>query len=282
MALEESIQEAGSIIKKADALLISAGAGMGTDSGVPSFDSEKNFKEAYPEWQKAGISYGFITDPKCFRDNPTLAWAFYGHRLNLYRTTEPHQGFTQLLKIAETKTDGGYFVFTSNVDGHFQKAGYSEDRIEECLGSVHHLQCSVPCSNKIWSAEYTEIKIDADKLTAQEPLPRCKKCGAIARPNMQLLGDWYWNHHRTEAQSHHFGQWIQSVHERGMPLAILEIGAGTSIANVRAKSGYLAEWYNAKLVRINPKHSNVPPGHISIPLGAAEGIQRIYDAMGFK
>jgi len=31
-------------------------------------------------------------------------------------------------------------------DGQFQKAGFPEDRIVECHGSIHYLQCALPCS----------------------------------------------------------------------------------------------------------------------------------------
>jgi len=74
------------------------------------------------------------------------------------------------------------------------------------------------------------------------------------------------------------GRWIQGVHELGQKLVILEIGAGNSVADIRAKSSFLAEWYNVTLVRINPKDNNVPPGHIPIALGAKEGIDLIYKA----
>lgn len=33
-------------------------------------------------------------------------------------------------------TKDNLFAITSNVDGHFQKAGYSEDRIHEVHGSI--------------------------------------------------------------------------------------------------------------------------------------------------
>ncbi|NIU09105.1 MAG: NAD-dependent deacetylase, partial [Phycisphaerae bacterium] len=58
----------------------------------------------------------------------------------------PHDGFHKLLQIAEQKR-GGYFVFTSNVDGQFQKAGYHEKQVEECHGSIHHFQCVTPCGD---------------------------------------------------------------------------------------------------------------------------------------
>ena len=43
-----------------------------------------------------------------------------------------------------------YFVVTSNVDGQFQKAGFAGENILEVHGSIHHLQCTRPCSRAIW------------------------------------------------------------------------------------------------------------------------------------
>jgi len=47
--------------------------------------------------------------------------------------------FLQLLEIAKRKKDNGYFVFTSNVDRYFQKAGFGKDKIIECHGPIHYL-----------------------------------------------------------------------------------------------------------------------------------------------
>ena len=102
-----------------------------------------------------GLSFVEMANPDWFHRDPGLAWAFYGHRLNLYRKTRPHVGFHILLEPAR-KMPAGYFVFTSNVDGHFQKAGFDPERIEECHGSIHRLQCVQECSALIWDAEGTE------------------------------------------------------------------------------------------------------------------------------
>jgi NAD-dependent SIR2 family protein deacetylase len=79
------------------------------------------------------------------------AWGFYGHRVALYRKTVPHAGF-ELLRRWGDAMPNGYFVFTSNVDGHFQKAGFNPLRIDECHGSIHYLQCLEPCSTSVWDA----------------------------------------------------------------------------------------------------------------------------------
>ncbi|MES9900679.1 MAG: Sir2 family NAD-dependent protein deacetylase [Sedimenticola sp.] len=85
-----------------------------------------------------------LANPQQFQTNPRLAWAFYGHRLNLYRRIKPHEGYQRLLKLGRSKA-GGYFVFTSNVDGQFQKAGFDKRYIAECHGSIHRLQCANGC-----------------------------------------------------------------------------------------------------------------------------------------
>ena len=137
MKAEEDFKRAAELIEDAEALFIGAGAGMGVDSGLPDFRGTEGFWKAYPPIARLGKSFVEMANPVWFHRKPNLAWAFYGHRLNLYRETSPHDGFHQLLQLAEQKR-GGYFVFTSNVDGQFQKAGYNEEHVEECHGSIHH------------------------------------------------------------------------------------------------------------------------------------------------
>ena len=86
MSLEENINIAAQAISQADALLISAGLGMGTDSGLPRFNNEENYLESFEEWYKAGISYGLITDPQSFHDSPEKIWAFYWHCLQRHNS----------------------------------------------------------------------------------------------------------------------------------------------------------------------------------------------------
>ncbi|MAH08389.1 MAG: hypothetical protein CL961_01830, partial [Euryarchaeota archaeon] len=84
---------------------------------------------------KLGIEFEQMANPEWFDTNPRLAWGFYGHRLNLYRSTEPHNGFKIILERFK-KDKIPVFIFTSNVDGHFQKTGFAEEQIMECHGSL--------------------------------------------------------------------------------------------------------------------------------------------------
>lgn len=249
---------------------------MGVDSGLPDFRGDKGFWKAYPVIAKLGRSFVEMANPRWFHHEPKLAWAFYGHRLNLYRRTTPHEGFTHLLEIAERKP-GSYFVFTSNVDGHFQRAGYDGARIDECHGSIHHVQCSEPCCGEIWDTP--EVLIDEERFEAVDPLPICRHCGKLARPNVLMFDDWTWISSRSESQAARFATWLRHIARSDMHLVIVEIGAGEAVPTVRNLSESVARIHDATLIRINPRDYRVPhEKHISISLGALEAIRGILKA----
>ena len=274
-SLEPILERASQAIEAADALLIAAGAGMGVDSGLPDFRGAEGFWKAYPAIANLGLSFSQMANPAWFEKDPALAWAFYGHRLNLYRRTLPHLGFQLLLQAAAQKANG-YFVFTSNVDGQFQKAGFALERIVECHGSIHHLQCTQNCTPQIWDAAEIDITVDEAIFRATGLLPRCKYCHELARPNILMFGDHAWQAHRSDAQQTNFSEWIRGLDRPSSRLVILEIGAGGAVPTVRYTSERTAAVTGGTLIRINPRESEVPPGHLSLPLNAGEALQRLF------
>ena len=272
--LEKNIKHACEVIKSADALFITAGAGMGVDSGLPDFRGNSGFWKAYPPIAKLGKSFSEMADPVWFRKKPEIAWAFYGHRLNLYRDTIPHEGFFKLLDLGKEKKYG-YFVFTSNVDGQFQKAGFDDAFIEECHGSIHHLQCTEPCSNDIWDMEEEKVHVDMEAFIATGELPKCRNCGRLARPNILMFGDWNWISYRSNAQGERLHRWFQRLNTAKAKLAIIEMGAGKAVPTVRLRSQQTSKNIDSTLIRINPRDYDVPQGAIGIPLGAKEGLNKI-------
>ena len=279
MKAEQLLKRAAEAIEDADALFISAGAGIGVDSGLPDFRGTEGFWKAYPPIAKLGRSFVEMANPVWFHRSPKLAWAFYGHRLTLYRETSPHEGFRQLLHMGKQKL-GGYFVFTSNVDGQFQKAGYSSDQIEECHGSIHYFQCVQPCSDDVWDARNINVDVDEDLFEALEPMPKCENCGNIARPNVLMFGDWSWIAARTLAQRERLARWLKTISSQNHGLVIVEIGAGEAVPTVRNQSEYLVNVLGARLIRINPRDYKVPDKkHIALPLGAAEAINGVYQLL---
>ncbi len=269
---DRAIRAAAQAIADAEALLVCAGAGMGVDSGLPDFRGDQGFWKAYPPYQQLGLSFTDLASPEWFARDPELAWGFYGHRLNLYRRTSPHAGFTRLLDWGAGKP-GGYFVFTSNVDGQFQKAGFAEERVHECHGSIHHLQCQAGCRDDLWPAAGVTVAVDVATMRARLPLPACPACGRLARPNVLMFGDWGWQPRRSREQALKLRDWLEA--NEGKKLAIVECGAGTAVPSVRRMSEQLLERQGTRLVRINAREADVPSGQIGLAGGALDILETL-------
>jgi len=263
-------------IAQSSGLLIAAGAGMGVDSGLPDFRGPEGLWRAYPPLRQAGLRFEEIANPRVFAHDPGLAWGFYGHRLQSYREVSPHRGFGILREIAARLPDGA-FVFTSNVDGHFQKAGFADETVWEVHGSIHHLQCATPCSDRIWPAEGFEPHVDPSTCRQPKPWPSCPDCGGLARPNILMFGDWNWLEQRSGQQEARFAAWRRAASNP----VVVELGAGKSVATVRMMS----ERSSFPLIRINLRDPDVPaPDHLGVPMGALaalEGIRAALVGMGF-
>jgi NAD-dependent SIR2 family protein deacetylase len=274
MELDLAAARAAAALREARALVVTAGAGMGVDSGLPDFRGDQGFWKAYPPYQRLGISFVDAANPERFEGDPALGWGFYGHRLHLYRDTVPHLGFALLRRwIDELGLTA--FVVTSNVDGQFQKAGFDPERIEEVHGSIHHLQCTTPCAEVIWENR-EEVPIDQETMRARR-VPRCPRCGAVSRPNILMFGDWSWIADRAHAQRQAFEAWLDGV--AGGPLVAVELGAGTAIPTIRAATERLGGRRGATAVRINPREPAIPSPHLSLAVGALEGLRAIDAAL---
>ncbi|WP_206108110.1 SIR2 family NAD-dependent protein deacylase [Paludisphaera soli] len=271
---EREVERAAESLAQADAILIGAGAGMGVDSGLPDFRGNEGFWNAYPPYARLGLDFVSLASPRWFRQDPELAWGFYGHRLQLYRTTRPHEGFAILKRWADALPRGG-FVYTSNVDGQFQRAGFPDDMIHEAHGAIDFLQCLDQCGVGIFPAEGRAATIDPRTMRAVGKLPDCPRCGGLARPNILMFGDGGWDGSRTEAQAKRQWAWARDLAPAGARLVVVECGAGTAVPTVRRACERTAEALGGTLIRINPREPHAPPGTLSIPAGALDALTAI-------
>jgi len=262
------------IVEKSDAVVILAGAGMGVDSGLPDFRGTHGLWEEYPELGRRDLDFEEMANPKWFRNDPKLAWAFYGHRLHKYLEVQPHAGFDMLLSLCEKKKD--YFVITSNVDNQFQKAGFDVSKIHEIHGSLLHFQCIYGCKGNIWDADPASIQVDEEQFEATL-VPKCPHCKRVARPNVMMFDDYGWLCDREKRQRKRFESWKRKVRDRNMKVLMIEIGAGTTVASIRRISEqlYNKDLYLPEFIRINPRDIDVPEGATCIQAGGLEGITQL-------
>ncbi|TXI19228.1 MAG: hypothetical protein E6Q67_10730, partial [Roseateles sp.] len=206
----DQLAEAAALLAQADGLIVTAGAGMGVDSGLPDFRGREGLWRAYPALGRAGLDFAAIASPEAFARDPHLAWGFYGHRLALYRSTRPHAGFARLRAWGE-RLPHGLAVFTSNVDGQFQRAGFDEALIHECHGSLHWLQCLRGCGQAPLPATGLQPDIDETEGRWRGALPQCPGCGGLLRPNLLMFGDARWQAERYDAQGERLQRWLAGV-----------------------------------------------------------------------
>jgi len=267
----DPIEQAARLIASADGLLILAGAGMGVDSGLPDFRGNEGFWKAYPALAKSGIQFTSIASPYAFKSNPKQAWGFYGHRLDLYRKTQPHAGFEILRSIA-TQMEHGAFVITSNVDGQFQKAGFDVSRVLEIHGSIHHLQCSLPCKESVWPANDLVVSTNDERCEWLSDLPTCPYCGAMARPNVLMFNDSHWVPVRQQLVRGNREVWANQPNS----MVVVELGAGVDIPSIRRISAQCG----SPVIRINPRHPELAEGAgVSLAMGALQALSLIKEAL---
>lgn len=270
MELAEKFKSAAKALKEARALVVTAGAGMGVDSGLPDFRGDKGFWNAYPMYERLGINFVEAANPIHFAMDPAFGWGFYGHRANLYRDASPHAGFQILLDWA-SRYNLDYFVATSNVDGHFQRAGFAEDRVYEVHGSILYMQCLTPCRDAIWENDEI-VEVDLNSMRARN-IPRCPHCSAVARPNILMFGDFSWLSERSDRQSYRFNHFLYE--HRDENLVVVEIGAGTGVPTIRRMSEHIGDQHHVTVIRINMREPHIRQPHISIACAGLEALRGI-------
>ncbi|MFO6422531.1 SIR2 family NAD-dependent protein deacylase [Motilimonas sp. KMU-193] len=256
--------QAAQLINSAKCIIIAAGAGMGIDSGLPDFRGNKGFWRCYPELESEQLSFSDIASGTAFIEHPNKAWQFYGHRYSLYKNTNPHHGFKILLNwISDLNKD--YYVYTTNVDGHFQKAGFDADKIMEVHGSINYWQCSLACNDSLLEVDEPHYDFST--------LPQCPCCQRYLRPNIKMFNDPYWLSQRTFAQKSGYRRLLMRY--QADEIVVIEIGAGQHIPTIRRE----VEVLGSPVIRINPELGPLPRGYIAIEQGALEALCAIDSAL---
>jgi len=277
-----------------DAWLITAGAGMGVDSGLPAFRGTR----ALWKDKEVSMTYEEMSDDKWFTEDPLFGWGINYTQLEMYRQTKPHPGYQRLLDWTR-RLGKPWCVFTSNIDGHFEKAGFEHERVVTCHGDLHHLQClrrecraDDPAEN-VWSANCIpsglghlidegslRFRNDAD---LEAPFFRCPRCSGLCRPNVWFCHDrskCLWEDEVARRQF--FNKWLDEIYERKARLVVIECGGGMDIPSVRCEGEDAVEnaGEHSLLVRLNPTDCRVPKSRaVGLPLGAHEGLDCIATAM---
>jgi len=252
------------LIKRADALVIVTGAGMGVDSGLGTFRGEKAYK-----WADGGnMDYIDLCDPTLFDVDSKMAWNFWLDMKRNFEAHKPHQGYHILKELASEKIHGA-FIYSTNIDGYWDGI-MPADRIVEIHGSTKYLQCLNPtrqrgeCYESVWEWK-DEIGV----------IPVCIHCKGPARPCVLMFHDRQYVERRTIQQQNKYEEWIRQIKNSKSETVVIEIGSGTDIMTGRDESSYLTRILGATVIRVNPENNIIGNPHVGISMGALEFLSRL-------
>ncbi len=149
------------------------GAGVSTESGIPDFRSKNGLYRKRP---RGFLRYKpeYLLSSECLRKDPVLFFDYYRKNLDA-RAAEPNGAHLCLAAMEGSGRLRG--VITQNIDGLHQKAG--SKNVQEIHGTIWRCHCTA--CREAYDADYI--------FESPEPVPRCRKCGKMVRPDVTLYGE---------------------------------------------------------------------------------------------
>jgi NAD-dependent deacetylase len=157
-------------LKKSRHVVAFTGAGISSESGIPTYRGEGGLWNTYDPNRYANIAH--------FRQYPSYYWNFFKDvRYPVLKKAKPNRAHTclaELEKMGKLKS-----MITQNIDGLHQEAGST--RVIELHGTTRIVHC-VDCSQEY---SFDDVFVFLEK----ELPPLCKKCRGMLRPAVVFFGE---------------------------------------------------------------------------------------------
>ncbi len=167
----EGLASAARALAEARRVLVSTGAGMSRESGIPTFRDAQEGLWARFSPQELATEAGF-------RANPRRVWSWYAWRRRRIESCAPHAGHAALVELEARVPE--LTVVTQNIDGLHQAAGSGE--VIELHGSIRRLKC---LDGGHPFAGERPPQLDEEEA---DP-PPCPRCGSPLRPDVVWFGE---------------------------------------------------------------------------------------------
>lgn len=164
-SVEDAIARAATVLGAARRVVVTTGAGMSTESGIPTFRDAPGAVWANYDPEDLATRDGF-------RRNPALVWRWYAERRAIIARAQPHEGHIALARL-EPRFER-FLILTQNIDGLHLAAGST--RVVELHGSIFRYKCfDADHPAPVWEP-------------GESVPPRCV-CGSFLRPDVVWFGE---------------------------------------------------------------------------------------------
>lgn len=167
----EGLTRAAESLAAARRVLVSSGAGMSRESGIPTFRDAMEGLWAQFDPQALATEEGF-------RAHPRRVWSWYAWRRHRVAEARPHPGYSALVELAALVPE--LIVATQNVDGLHAAAG-SRD-VVELHGNITRVKC-------LDHGHPHDGPIPGDDREEEQDPPPCAVCGSPLRPDVVWFGE---------------------------------------------------------------------------------------------
>jgi NAD-dependent deacetylase len=231
----EGLASAAEALAGAGRVVVSTGAGMSRESGIPTFRDAQEGLWARFDPEELATEAGF-------RAAPSRVWSWYSYRRRLMSRCRPHPGHHALVQLEAMVRE--FALVTQNIDGLHQASGSSD--VIELHGSIHRDRC-LDCGRQAEPAARPGAAAGAEFEEAEEEPPRCEACGSYLRPDVVWFGEML----------------PRDATERAWDLAsrcdVLLVVGTSGMVWPAAELPHLARRAGARVIEINPRPSEVTP-----------------------
>ncbi|MBX7056516.1 MAG: NAD-dependent deacylase [Leptospirales bacterium] len=243
-----SIHALAEALQRTDSLAVITGAGVSSESGIPTFRGAGGLWRQYRAED--------LATPQAFARDPQLIWEWYEWRRALCMGARPNAAHRVLAAMEQGAID--FLLITQNVDGLHLRAG--SRKAEEIHGSLLRQRCTV-CGQR------TELPLAP--LSSLPPC--CPACGGVGRPDVLWFGE-----------SYDDGQ-MQRVHSF-LAGASLVLVAGTSgVVPIPLQLAMFAKQHGALLAEINIEKTALSlAADFCLKMPAAEAFSQLAEASGLQ
>jgi NAD-dependent deacetylase len=223
----EALERAADVLAGAQHIVVSTGAGMSRESGIPTFRDAQEGLWARFRPEELATEQGF-------RANPRRVWSWYAERRRRILACQPHAGHQALVELQRGVPRT--LIVTQNIDGLHQQAGSSD--VVELHGNIRRTKCLDG------SHPYTGAL--PDTLAEHDP-PPCPSCGSPLRPDVVWFGEML-----PELATHR--AWTAA----GQCDALLVVGTSGAVWPA-AELPHVARSAGATVIEVNPMPSELTP-----------------------
>lgn len=154
------------LLSSARNVAVLTGAGISSESGVPTFRGDEGIWKKFKPEELANID--------AFMQNPGLVWEWYAARKRVISGIRPNPGHYALAEMERLFPH--FAIITQNIDNLHWRAG--SRTVFELHGNIERnycMGCREPFSN--------------EDILRQEGVPRCPLCDGLIRPDVVWFGE---------------------------------------------------------------------------------------------